>query len=245
MVPPKIHNVGAAPSSLLDERDRLPEDSPKLSSTKQRILDSAEQLFTERGFSGTSLRAITSAAGVNLAAANYHFRSKEALFHAVLARRLNPINRKRLELLGDCEAMAEGGIVPLDQIVTAFIVPVLRAVHKNDVESANVGRLIGCMCLDPGTRARRYFAKQFSEVADRFSEALKRSLPGLSRDDLSWSLRMMTGVLMQAMPGPPLIPTDTCDPAGGESNLDRLVSFVVGGLRVTGVVNYRVRPPVA
>jgi len=109
VVPPKIHNVGAAPSSLLDEGDRLPEDSPKLSSAKQRILDSAEQLFAERGFSWTSLRAITSAGGVNLAAANYHFRSKEALFHAVLARRLNPLNRERLELLGDCEAMAEGG----------------------------------------------------------------------------------------------------------------------------------------
>lgn len=42
------------------------------SETVERILDAAEQLFAERGFAETSLRLITSKAGVNLAAVNYH-----------------------------------------------------------------------------------------------------------------------------------------------------------------------------
>ena len=46
------------------------------SETVERILDAAEQLFAERGFAETSLRLITSKAGVNLAAVNYHFGSK-------------------------------------------------------------------------------------------------------------------------------------------------------------------------
>ena len=58
--------------------------------TKERILDAAEQLFGEHGPSDTSLRAITAAAGVNLAAVNYHFGSKEKLIEAVLSRRLEP-----------------------------------------------------------------------------------------------------------------------------------------------------------
>jgi AcrR family transcriptional regulator len=37
------------------------------SETVERILDAAEQLFAEKGFAETSLRLITSKAGVNLA----------------------------------------------------------------------------------------------------------------------------------------------------------------------------------
>ena len=36
------------------------------SETVERILDAAEQLFAEKGFAETSLRLITSKAGVNL-----------------------------------------------------------------------------------------------------------------------------------------------------------------------------------
>ena len=47
--------------------------------TKDRILDAAERLFAHKGIEATSLRNITAEAGVNLAAVNYHFQSKEAL----------------------------------------------------------------------------------------------------------------------------------------------------------------------
>jgi AcrR family transcriptional regulator len=67
--------------------------------TKQRILDAAEHLFALEGFRGTSLRDITGRAGVNLAAVNYHFGSKEALLRAVMERRLIPLNQVRIERL--------------------------------------------------------------------------------------------------------------------------------------------------
>jgi AcrR family transcriptional regulator len=56
--------------------------------TRDRLLDKAERLFAERGFDGTSVREITTAAQVNLGAINYHFRSKESLYAAVFARRV-------------------------------------------------------------------------------------------------------------------------------------------------------------
>ena len=76
------------------------------STTRYRILDTAESLFAEQGFSATSLRNITTAAGVNLAAVNYHFRSKEGLIEAVFARRVAPLNAERLELLTAAEDRA-------------------------------------------------------------------------------------------------------------------------------------------
>ena len=71
--------------------------------TKERLLDAAEALFMEHGFEATSLRLITAAAEVNLAAVNYHFGSKEELFQAILTRRLDPMNQKRVDLLTDME----------------------------------------------------------------------------------------------------------------------------------------------
>src|SRR5512132_1369939 len=56
--------------------------------TKDRTLDSAQQLVREPGYEATGLRAITGAAGVNRAAVNSHFGSEEELFQSVLTRRL-------------------------------------------------------------------------------------------------------------------------------------------------------------
>ena len=72
--------------------------------TKDRILDAAETRFAEHGFHGTSMRSVTSGANANLAAVHYHFGSKEALLEAVLSRRLEPINRLRIEMLDRLEA---------------------------------------------------------------------------------------------------------------------------------------------
>src|SRR6188768_2729855 len=74
--------------------------------TKTRILDAAELLFTEHGFEATSLRSLTAAASVNLAAVNYHFGTKEELFQAVLTRRLDPMNQERIDLLTRMEREA-------------------------------------------------------------------------------------------------------------------------------------------
>jgi AcrR family transcriptional regulator len=63
--------------------------------TKDRIMDEAEKLFAELGFKATSMRAITQAADVNLAAVNYHFGSKDKLIEEVIVRKLRLINAER------------------------------------------------------------------------------------------------------------------------------------------------------
>src|SRR5665213_146174 len=68
-------------------------------STKERILGAAEVLFAQRGFDGASLRQLTTAAGVNLAAVNYHFGSKDKLVEEVFRRRLDALNASRLAAL--------------------------------------------------------------------------------------------------------------------------------------------------
>src|ERR1700739_699464 len=76
--------------------------------TRTRILDAAADLFMQRGFEATSMRLLSSRAGVNLAAVNYHFGSKHALIEAVFRRRLDPMNTARLAALERLEKDAAG-----------------------------------------------------------------------------------------------------------------------------------------
>jgi AcrR family transcriptional regulator len=54
--------------------------------TRESILAAAEDLFARQGFDGTSMQQIADAAGVARSTPAYFFRSKEALYEAVLAQ---------------------------------------------------------------------------------------------------------------------------------------------------------------
>ncbi|HEX8723926.1 MAG TPA: TetR/AcrR family transcriptional regulator [Gemmatimonadaceae bacterium] len=79
------------------------------SSTRERILDVARDLFTTRGYDAVSVRDIVSAARVNLGAVTYHFGSKEALYHTSIESMAEPFGARIAEL-----AAAPGP--PLDRI---------------------------------------------------------------------------------------------------------------------------------
>ena len=98
-----------------------------MSTTRQRILDTAEVCFAKNGFDGCSLREITSLADVNLGAVNYHFGSKVELFTEVLRRRVEPMNRRRLELLDLAIARHDPEPPPLEEILYAFLRPAIEA----------------------------------------------------------------------------------------------------------------------
>jgi TetR/AcrR family transcriptional regulator len=54
--------------------------------TKARVLESAEQLFASKGFSGTSLAEISQVSGISDGLILYHFKSKENLYREVIER---------------------------------------------------------------------------------------------------------------------------------------------------------------
>src|ERR687891_570366 len=132
-------------------------------STRERILDAAEQRFAEEGFAGTSLREITSLAGVNVAAVHYHFGSKEELLRAVLSRIVEPVNRERVELLQEAEAAAAPNGPSVEAILEAFIAPDLRVIRDLGERGAVITRFIGRSYTEPTELVRRMVAEQFGE----------------------------------------------------------------------------------
>jgi AcrR family transcriptional regulator len=220
----------AAPVS----RKSLPRDAV-LAGTKSRILDVAEALFMEHGFEATSLRQITSAAGVNLAAVNYHFGSKEELFQAVLTRRLDPMNQERIRLLDELEREAQGKPIACEKILSAMLIPALHLSRDEERGGKNFLRLIGRAYADPAPFIRHFLSDQYAVMIARYKEAFLATLPHLSRQELTWRLHFVMGALSYALAGTDVLQLIAQAMPGEKDDdallLQRLAPFLVAGLK--------------
>jgi AcrR family transcriptional regulator len=168
--------------------------------TKERLLRAAERLFAERGFEGTSVRAVTQAAGASVSAANYHFGSKLELLGATLRRQVEPINRRRLERLSELEAQP----VPPDveAIVEAYIGPAFeRAAEVSDQDRALLRHVAVRLWTDPPEIVAALRSELFGVVNERFSAALAGTLPGVPADRARILLQLSVGLLVHTLNG--------------------------------------------
>jgi AcrR family transcriptional regulator len=197
--------------------------------TKDRILDAAERLFARDGIEAASLRGITTEAGVNLAAVNYHFQSKDALIRAVIARRVVPVNERRLALLDECERAAGNGPLPIEGVLDAFVRPVMEIKMSRAREFTP---LMGRMYTEPEF-AERIYKDHMEPVASRFIAAYQRALPDVDRVELLWRMHFSMGALSHTMAASHvlrLFSNGQCDPSDIEGTLQRLKAFMIAGL---------------
>ena len=202
--------------------------------TRQRILDAAESLFAEKGFEATSLRMITAEAGVNLAAVNYHFRTKDALIDAVIARRIQPINQERLAMLAEAAGKAAGKPPELEDIVRAMIAPVLRFRQRDPELGRRVGLLFARTYADPNEMVRPVFLNHMQQIFRPFTEALRRALPSLPPAELLWRMHFGVGVMAHTLAGCDhlkVISGGLCDLSDVEAVIERMVNFICAGMR--------------
>lgn len=87
--------------------------------TRDRLLAAARQVFSEHGFQGATVREICRRAEVNLAAVNYHFSGKEALFVAALS--FEPLNA-----LKDNVAHESGAKARLQRFIEDFLTQLMN-----------------------------------------------------------------------------------------------------------------------
>jgi AcrR family transcriptional regulator len=139
------------------------------------MIDAAERLIADRGIGNVSVRDITSAAGVNTAAVNYHFGTKEGLLEAIVQRHAEQFGDRRAELLHG---------VPDDELTLRVVVTALVvATAELAADTEHGGRLfLACkqrMHADPSALAmlERYFEPYTTD----FLRALKAVTPHLPR----------------------------------------------------------------
>jgi AcrR family transcriptional regulator len=156
----------AAPDGLPDAAD----------GTATRILDAAERLVARYGIEGASVRAITQAAGANIAAVHYHFGSKHDLVRALLERRIGEMDERRRPLL---DAALESEHVTADDIAEVWVRPLASmALDDGGANGSYLSFLAVLQASGPDTRSLAVEA--FRPQQERFATLLERALPDVA-----------------------------------------------------------------
>ena len=198
-------------------------------STKDRILGAAEELFAQFGFSGTSLRQVTSRADVNIAAVNYHFGSKENLVNEVFRRRMDDMTAQRLRAL---KAAVEQHPGELEPILAAFVEPALALAQDRHGGGAFV-RVLARAYAEKNESLRKFLSDHYGHVLRDFAKAIAACLPELSKEELYWRLDFLAGALTYAMADFGVIkrPSGVSEATHRERAARELIRFAAAGFK--------------
>lgn len=198
--------------------------------TKKKILDAAETLFAANGFEATSMRSITSLAGVNLASVNYYFGSKDNLIIEVLSRALRPLNEQRISLLEKELHFFGNNPIPLPNVLNALLRPCLEV--SFDKSREKTFKLLGRSLSEEGNFIEKIIEKEWVPIVGRFMVILKRSLPEVPEEEIYWRMHFTVGALIHSS----CHHKDLSDLSSGlckmdlESTLARLIAYASAGL---------------
>jgi AcrR family transcriptional regulator len=153
-----------------------------MDNTKTKILAATERLIMEYGWEKVTFRMITSEAGVNLAAINYHFGSREALEDALLPRLIGPLDEKQLQALKKARMKAAPDTPDLESIVRCF----LESMLEFSREYPNHHRMIQGFFsgIKNKEKIKEHFKDNIDRVNQEFVETLFKALPGASREKI-------------------------------------------------------------
>lgn len=134
--------------------------------TREAILIGAETCFAKVGFEGTSMQQIAEAAGVARSTPAYFFRSKEALYEAVLARAV----ARSQEAMARAYAKGDDDR-PAEDAVESYVGALLDFLSHDQ----NFVRLIQREALGDGSRVAELFGRPVDDAVAALTPAAKRA----------------------------------------------------------------------
>lgn len=183
--------------------------------TAERVLDVAEDLFAERGYQAASLGDVAERVGIRSPSLYNHFRNKEALYHAVLARLLEKFNAPLREL-------QEGEITP--ERIRGWQARLVR-MH---IENPNLARLLQHEALSGGPGSELIIEQLFKPLIESSSSAMD---PGVALSPNGsrlrpWIVMGFNNIVMSYVTMAPLYRgLLDIDPLGAEA-AERQVEFI-------------------
>lgn len=148
---------------------------------RERILAQAAARFAAQGYAGVSIRDVTKAAGVQIAALYHYFPSKAALLHAVLVWALAPVQAQR--------AAAMAALPPdaaLRDVVAAFIAPPLRHAASRS-QGKLVRQLAASIANDPTPEVRAALSSVYDRTVRDFIARLHQGAPDVGEGPFRWA----------------------------------------------------------
>jgi len=165
--------------------------------TRTAIMDAAERLYADRGFADVTMRDIVAAAGVNLAAVNYHFGSKDELIAELFVTRSLATNRERLNELKRAEQDG-GGRAPIDAILRALVGPTLRGCLGPERARSTAARFMIRAGIEAVAPIRRIKNREIDHLK-KFAAAMLRALPDSREADIYWGLHFALAMAHQTI----------------------------------------------
>lgn len=210
------------------------------SETVERILDAAEQLFAEKGFAETSLRLITSKAGVNLAAVNYHFGSKEALIQAVFARFLGPFCQGLERELERRQRPGDATAATLEELLELLVEQMLSLKPRIGNDLSIFMRLLGLAFSQGQGHLRSYLESVYGKVFRRYTALLDQAVPRIPPLELFWRMHFMLGAVAFSMSGIRTLRGMAEADFGVQTSVEQvmrlMVPFMAAGMRADSVL---------
>lgn len=168
---------------------------------REALLEAAVRLFSRNGYSAVSLREIAKAADANVGSLTYHFGSKANLLREIYQRHTAPMNRRRLELLGEARRIHNSD-ERLMAILRAYVLPAYSSSSDHDGGGAEFTRMRAVLSAEGNEDARSIIADAFDETSRAFLAAIAECLPGASKEGLVWRSQFLLGALYYALINP-------------------------------------------
>lgn len=199
-----------------------------MSSAREAILDCAVRHFAEHGYGGASLREILREAGVNTAAAHYHFGSKEEVYREAVSRYLKRLCEERRALLAAIDP-ALSTEMRLERIIRAYIEPHIRLC--SEPAAHDYVKLLARFITENSELTRRIYSEILEPVRSLYVAAFAELLPALPKEELQRLFSFMV-VLMASAPADSSYQSLTGHPAWPKEPdqlVDQLVGFISAG----------------
>lgn len=172
--------------------DQVPHSGARSENTQERLLDAAETLFSQKGFSSTNVREITCLAECNVAAVNYHFRSKDGLYQEMVRRKLS---LRRQDLLAAIERAMAVSQPSLRTLLSAYICEFLGP-FVNESSFPNFVQIIQREFAAPHLPHAMIAEEMIIPIHGKLVESLCRLTPTLSPNQAMMSVFSLMGQLM-------------------------------------------------
>lgn len=209
--------------------DKQPTDAQLAPNRRRNILLSAERLFATKGYHGVSIRDIAEDAGVPLALVGYYFGPKAELYQQIYRERGGYI-QARLAALVKAQAEAPAGQL-LDEIVKAFVLPVLAVAASSD--GRHFLRLMSRGISDQLEEEEVVVRELFDPLAHAFIDALTAALPGTRRATVVWCYQFALGALLHHVTDTRVERLSFGENVAGDEEVagPLLVNFISAGIR--------------
>jgi AcrR family transcriptional regulator len=162
--------------------------------TMEQILDTAEELFSQHGLYGVTLKEVAKRVGVHHTLLNYYFADKKALFDAVFTRRASVTNDRRMKALDEYDA-ATNGKPTVEGALRAFLDTDLD-LYINGGEGWKNYAALGAQVANTPEWGAELMDQHFDPVVLRLIALLKKALPDARAQDIFWGYHFVTGALM-------------------------------------------------